>query len=116
MARRAPSSPAAPARPGVCSPCAHARSMPRLGQPGCVRPKRRTPPSTVRAGIEGTLSQAVRTLHLRRARYIGLAKVHLQHVLTAAALNLARVAAWLAGTPLARTRHSAFVRLMALPA
>ena len=29
-----------------------------------------------RAGIEGTLSQAVRTMHLRRARYIGLAKVH----------------------------------------
>jgi len=69
-----------------------------------------------RAGIEGTLSQAVHTMHLRRARYIGLAKVHLQHVLTAVALNLARVAAWLAGTPLARTRHSAFVRLMALPA
>jgi transposase len=69
-----------------------------------------------RAGIEGTLSQAVRTMDLRRARYIGLAKVHLQHVLTAAALNLARVAAWLAGTPLARTRQSAFVRLMALPA
>ena len=69
-----------------------------------------------RAGIEGTLSQAVRTMHLRRARYIGLAKVHLQHVLTAAALNLVRVAAWLAGTPLARTRQSAFVRLMAHPA
>jgi hypothetical protein len=69
-----------------------------------------------RAGIEGTLSQAVRTMDLRRARYIGLAKVHLQHVLTAAALNLVRVAAWLAGTPLARTRHSAFVRLMAHPA
>jgi transposase len=69
-----------------------------------------------RAGIEGTLSQAVRTMDLRRARYIGLAKVHLQHVLTAAALNLVRVAAWLAGTPLARTRRSAFVRLMAHPA
>src|SRR3954452_10449543 len=69
-----------------------------------------------RAGIEGTLSQGVRTMHLRRARYIGLAKVHLQHVLTAAALNLVRVAAWLAGTPLACTRHSAFVRLMAHPA
>ena len=55
-------------------------------------------------------------MHLRRARYIGLAKVHLQHVLTAAALNLVRVAAWLAGTPLARTRQSAFVRLMAHPA
>jgi hypothetical protein len=28
-----------------------------------------------RAGIEGTLSLSVRTLHLRRARYLGLAKV-----------------------------------------
>ena len=70
----------------------------------------------VRAGIEGTLSQPVRTMHLRRARYIGLAKVHLQHVLTAAALNLVRVAAWLAGHPFARTRQSTFVRLMAHPA
>jgi hypothetical protein len=70
----------------------------------------------LRAGIEGTLSQGVHTMHLRRARYIGSAKVHLQHVLTAAAINLVRVAAWLAGNPLARTRQSAFVRLMAHPA
>ena len=34
-----------------------------------------------RAGIEGTLSQAVRALGLRRCRYIGLAKTHLQHLL-----------------------------------
>jgi hypothetical protein len=40
----------------------------------------------------------------------------IQHVLTAAGLNLVRVATWLAGTPLARTRQSAFVRLMAHPA
>jgi hypothetical protein len=53
---------------------------------------------------------------LRRARYIGLAKTHLQHVVTAAAMNLVRLGAWLAGTPLARTRQSAFVRLMAQPA
>ncbi len=54
--------------------------------------------------------------HLRRARYIGLAKAHLQHVLTAAAMNLSRLGSWLAGTPRARTRQSAFVRLMAMPA
>src|SRR4051812_39411084 len=69
-----------------------------------------------RAGIEGTLSAGVRALHLRRARYIGLAKTHLQHVVTAAAMNLVRLGAWLGGTPLARTRQSAFVRLMAQPA
>jgi transposase len=34
-----------------------------------------------RAGIEGTISQAVRTFGLRRARYIGRAKTHLQHVI-----------------------------------
>jgi hypothetical protein len=69
-----------------------------------------------RAGIEGTLSQGVRAMHLRRARYIGPAKTHLQHVLTAATINLARLAAWLAGEPRARTRQSSFVRLMAQPA
>jgi transposase len=69
-----------------------------------------------RAGIEGTLSAGVRALHLRRSRYIGLAKTHLQHVLTAAAINFVRLAGWLAGEPLACTRQSAFTRLMAQPA
>jgi IS5 family transposase len=46
-----------------------------------------------RAGIEGTISAGVRILHLRRSRYLGLAKTHLQHVLTAAAMNLARICA-----------------------
>jgi hypothetical protein len=54
-------------------------------------------------------------LHLRRSRYIGLAKTHLQHVLTAAAMNLIRRGAWFAGTPLARTRQSASTRLMMAP-
>ena len=49
-----------------------------------------------RAGIEGTISAGVRALHLRRSRYIGLAKTHLQHVLTAAAMNLIRLGAWFA--------------------
>ena len=35
-----------------------------------------------RAGIEGTLSQGVRSFGLRRARYRGEAKAHLQHVAT----------------------------------
>ncbi len=65
-----------------------------------------------RAGIEGTLSLGVRTLHLRRARYLGLAKVHLQHVLTAAALNIGRIADWLAGETVASTRRSPFARLI----
>jgi transposase len=48
-----------------------------------------------RAGIEGTLSQGVRAFDLRRSRYIGLAKTHLQHSLIATAINLVRVIAWL---------------------
>lgn len=64
-----------------------------------------------RAGIEGTISQGVRSLGLRRARYRGLAKTHLQHTATAAALNLGRLANWFNDVPRARTRCS---RLAAL--
>jgi len=48
---------------------------------------------------------------LRRSRYIGYFKTRLMHFLVAAALNLLRVAAWLAEAPQARTRTLAFVRL-----
>ena len=64
-----------------------------------------------RAGVAGTISQAVRTAGWRRARYIGLAKTPLQNLITAAALNLLRVAAWLAERPLAPTRLSPFAAL-----
>jgi transposase len=37
----------------------------------------------------------VRAFDLRRSRYMGLAKTHLQHILIAAAINLVRVVAWL---------------------
>ncbi len=66
-----------------------------------------------RNGIEGTLSQGVCALGLRRARHRGLAKTGLQHVATAAALNLNRIAAWFAGRPLAPTRTSRFAALAA---
>lgn len=69
-----------------------------------------------RAGIEGTISQAVGAFGARRCRYLGAAKTHLQQVLTATALNLVRVANWLAGVPLAQTRQTAFVKLMMQPA
>jgi transposase len=61
-----------------------------------------------RAGIEGTISQGVRRSDLRRARYIGLAKTRLQHLLMAVALNLVRVVAWLREQPRAQTRTSRF--------
>jgi transposase len=64
-----------------------------------------------RAGIEGTHEQAVRRCGLRRCRYIGQAKAHLQHVLTAAALNVIRLDDWWAGAPVSRTRCSRFAAL-----
>src|SRR6266568_3995273 len=64
-----------------------------------------------RAGIEGTISQGVRTMGLRRSRYIGQEKTHLQHIATAAALNIVRSMAWFDGIPRAQTRRSSFARL-----
>ncbi|MDF2255870.1 transposase [Streptomyces ferralitis] len=49
----------------------------------------------IRAGIEATLSQNVRTCGLRRTRYRGLRKTHVQHALTAMACNLTRIADWI---------------------
>ncbi|MCL7453533.1 MAG: transposase [Anaerolineae bacterium] len=64
-----------------------------------------------RAGIEGTVSQGVRGFDLRRSRYIGLAKTHLQHILTATAINLVRTADWLQQVPRAQTRRWRFAAL-----
>jgi IS5 family transposase len=64
-----------------------------------------------RAGIEGTISQGVRCFGLRRSRYIGLDKTHLQQVATAAAINLDRLAAWFVHRPRAETRVSRFAAL-----
>ena len=65
------------------------------------------------AGIEGTHAQGIRRCGLRQARYIGLAKTHLQHIATAAALNVVRLGEWLAGTPQAKIRCSPFAALKA---
>ena len=64
-----------------------------------------------RAGVEGTISQAVRRCDLRRTRYIGLEKTRLQHILMAVALNIVRVVAWLMEQPRAHTRISRFAAL-----
>ena len=68
-----------------------------------------------RAGVEGTISQAVRVSGLRQARYHGLAKTHLQHLATAAALNIGRVVAHWQGKEPARTRVSRFARARNVP-
>ena len=64
-----------------------------------------------RAGVEGTLSQGVRAFGLRRTRYWGVAKTHLQHVAIAAAINIDRLVAWLDARPRAMTRISRFAAL-----
>jgi transposase len=64
-----------------------------------------------RAGVEGTISQGTRSFDLRRSRYVGLAKTHLQHVAIAAAMNFSRLWAWLEQRPKAQTRRSKFLAL-----
>jgi transposase len=64
-----------------------------------------------RAGIEGTFSQGVRAFGLRKARYRGLKKTHLQELATAASINVCRITDWLNDIPIAATRRS---RLAAL--
>ena len=70
----------------------------------------------LRAGIEGTISQAVRTTRLRRTPYRGLPKTHLHHVAIAAGLNLKRIAGHLHAQSLGNParparRKSPFARL-----
>jgi transposase len=67
-----------------------------------------------RAGIEGTLSQGVRAFGMRRSRYIGLARTHLQHVLIATAINVVRVVAWLTEPNPTKSRASPFSALVSL--
>jgi len=63
-----------------------------------------------RNGIKGTLSQAVRAFGLRRTRYRGLAKTGLQHVATAAALNLDRLARLVRRPPARAVPHVTLCR------
>jgi transposase len=69
--------------------------------------------SQLRAGVEGTIAPAACVLEARKARYRGLAKTHLQHLATAAAVNLLRVMAWLNEVPRSATPKSHFALLAA---
>jgi transposase len=77
----------------------------------------RTPRSSARStpsgGAEGTVSHGVRTCGLRRSRYVGEAKTHLQRLATGTAINVIRISNWLLEKPREQTRTSAFARLMA---
>lgn len=65
----------------------------------------------IRAGVEATISQLVRRTGIRRTRYAGSDKAYLGHLLTASAVNIVRIDAWLTDTPLGRTRTSHLTRL-----
>ena len=64
-----------------------------------------------RAGIEGTVSQGVRALGLRQARYRGLKKTDLQELATAASINVGRITNLLKYIPIAATRRSGLAAL-----
>jgi transposase len=59
----------------------------------------------LRAGVESSLSQGIRRFDLRQSRYLGLARTHLQHLLTAVAMNMVLVIAWLWEEPLGERRR-----------
>jgi transposase len=59
----------------------------------------------LRAGVESSLSQGIRRFDLRQSRYLGLARTHLQQLLTATAMTMVRVIAWLWGEPLGKRQR-----------
>ena len=69
-----------------------------------------------RAVGKGTHAQAIWRCGLHRSPYVGLAKTHLKHVITAVALNLVRLGEWWLSTPPAKTRRSPFAALQAAAA
>ncbi len=110
---------ACPVRP-ACTHAKRGRTLQLMVQPEyealwAARQRQATPEYQARyahrAGIEATLSQAVRRCDLRRSRYLGLAKTRLQHVLIAVALNMVRLIDWLSQPPPAPRRRPAFAAL-----
>lgn len=65
----------------------------------------------IRAGIEGTLSQGTRAFGVRRCRYRGAPKAHLQQGVTACAINIVRITAWIQGDFPITSRPAPFARL-----
>jgi transposase len=59
----------------------------------------------LRAGVESRLSPGIRRVDLRQSRDLGFARTHLQQLLTATAMHLVRVIAWLWGEPLGERRR-----------
>ena len=59
----------------------------------------------LRVGVESSLSQGIRRFDLRRSRYLGLVRTHLQQLLNATAMNVVRVIAWLWDEPFGERRR-----------
>ena len=59
-----------------------------------------------RAGVEGLMAQASHVTGIRRARYLGLPKTTLEHIIAACALNFIRLDAWWTAAPTDRQRTS----------
>jgi transposase len=101
--RRACTSAHAAPRQLTVSPQAHHEAL------QAARQRQETPQFTaqyaLRAGVESRLSQGIRRFDLRRSRYFGLARTHLQQLLTATAMHVVRVIAWLWSGPLGERRR-----------
>ncbi|MGW5276257.1 transposase [Streptomyces sp. NPDC004044] len=65
----------------------------------------------LRAGVEGTINQALDRTGVRRARYRGLPKVRLQHAFSATALNIVRLDAHWTSNPMHRPGTNNLTRL-----
>ncbi|MFF3160154.1 transposase [Streptomyces sp. NPDC057910] len=65
----------------------------------------------LRAGVEGTINQALDVTGIRRARYRGLPNVRLQHAFSATAIHIIRLDAYWNGHPLDHNRTNRLTRL-----
>jgi hypothetical protein len=68
----------------------------------------------LRAGVEGTINQALDVTGLRQARYRGLPKVSLQHTFSATAINIVRLDAYWTTRPPHESRMNRMSRLSRL--
>lgn len=69
----------------------------------------------IRAGIEGTIAQAVGAFGGRRSRYRSQVKTHFQQVMISSAINIVRVDHFLQGKPKGKAQISRFAKLKIAP-
>jgi hypothetical protein len=86
-------------RPGdEASPCGDKKRMlPEMPPANERRLKSSRKSTRARAGVAGVHAQGTRRMGLRRSRYIGEPRTHLQHVVIATAINVCRLHDWVVG-------------------